>query len=756
MKNKFYLGILLISAATLILEIGLTKIFSVTQFYHFAFMVVSIAMFGIAAAGTFLCIKKTKNPLFISAILFSISTITGFLFLNNISFDPVEASINYAHTSKLIFYYIFLGLPFFFSGIIMAYSFLTYQKQAGRLYFFNLSGAALGSIGVLPLIALFGEKIIIVISIIGLISSIFFAEKLRNILISLLLLLLILFIPIKLGISDYKELKQALNYPGSELLATEWNSYSRMDIVNSSFTNYAPGISSEFRMQLPKQIGVLIDASNMNAITENKNLSFIDYLPASIGYSLIKEPRTLVINAGAGLDVLAALYNNATVKATESNSLIVNLIKNEYKDFSGDIYNKAEIHIEEGRSFIKKDEKYDLIVISLAGNVLTGLYGLSENYLLTVEAFEDYYNHLTDNGVLIITRWLSYPPRESLRLFSLAFETDKTAKKIAMFRSWTTVTLLISKKELGSSRINKITDFTEKNKFDMIYLPAKFEPNKYGKFERPVYYEGVNSIIKNKKEFYKNYLFDVSPVYDDKPFYFNFFKISKLKELYKIIGKNWQPFLDPGFLLIFLLVQTITLSLIFILLPLKFIKNIKIHKRGLVFFFCIGIAYLFVEIVFIQKFILLFGHVIYSVSTVIFSMLLFSSIGSLVSQKIRIRNKRNTSFFHIIIILSILIILYRFLVSDAINAIITFNLTLKIILASLIIAPVAFFMGMPFPLAIRMIDKIFIPWAWAINGAASVLSPIIAVLIALFLGYSVVLLLAAFFYLLSMLFLRTK
>ena len=154
----------------------------------------------------------------------------------------------------------------------MAYSFVKYQKQAGKLYFFNLSGAALGSIGVLPLIALFGEKVIIVISIIGLISSIFFAEKLRNILISLLLLLLILFIPIKLGISDYKELKQALNYPGSELLATEWNSYSRMDIVNSSFTNYAPGISSEFMMQLPKQIGVLIDASNMNAMKKAKNL----------------------------------------------------------------------------------------------------------------------------------------------------------------------------------------------------------------------------------------------------------------------------------------------------------------------------------------------------------------------------------------------------------------------------------------------------------------------------------------------------
>jgi len=761
MANKFYFGIFLISAATLMLEISLTKLFSVMQFYHFAFMVVSIAMFGIASAGTFLYVKKPKNPLFICAVLFSVSSVLGFLFLNSTSFDPVRASVDYLHALKLISYYLLLGLPFFFSGVIVVSSFVKHQKQAGKLYFYNLSGAALGSIGVLPATALLGEKVIIVASVIGLLGGIFFTKRLKNILVALALLLLFLFMPIRINIADYKELKQALNYPNSRLLATEWNSFSRMDVINSSFTNYAPGLSQEFRAELPEQIGVLIDASNMNAITENKNLDFVDYLPTSIGYSLIKAPKALIINAGAGLDVLAALKNNATVKATESNSLIVNLLKSGYSDFSGGIYNKAEVHIEEGRSFIMRNEKYDLIVLSLAGNVLTGLYGLSENYLLTVEAFRSYYNHLNDNGVLVVTRWLSYPPRESLRLFSLALEIDEPAKKIAMFRSWTTVTLLISKKDLDSNRINKIISFIEKNKFDIIYLPAKFDPNKYGKFEKPVYYEGVSGIIKNKEEFYKNYLFDVSPVYDDRPFYFNFFKLTKIKEIYSIIGKNWQPFLDPWFLLIFLLSQTIILSLIFILLPLRFLKNIKINKGVLVFFFCIGIAYLFVEIVFIQKFILLLGHAIYSISTVIFSMLLFSSAGSLVSQRLKTKNifkiKKNTpSFLYIIIILFILIILYQFLIPAIINALIIFSIPIKIILTSLVIAPIAFFMGMPFPLAIRLINKKFIPWAWATNGAASVLSPIIAVLVALFFGYSIVLLLAAFFYLFGMFFLRNS
>ncbi|MBW2991562.1 hypothetical protein KY348_07745 [Candidatus Woesearchaeota archaeon] len=742
-KNKHYIGIFLVSVATLMLEIGLIRLLSVIQFYHFAFLIVSIALFGSAAAGTFLYIKKLKKPLFISAVLFSVSSLIGFFFLNSFSFDPVQASVSHAHALRLILYYIFLGLPFFFSGIIIAYSFASNPRNSGKIYFYNLLGAALGSLGALLIISLFGEKIIFIIFTLGLLSSAFFTKKTKQLLIIALISLLLLLIPTHLNISDYKELSQALNYPNSQLLNMQWNSFSRVDVVKSSFTRYAPGLSSEYRKQLPEQIGVLVDASNMNSITQNKNLSFVDYLPTAIGYSLMDNPKTLIINAGAGLDVLAALESNASVTAVETNPLIINLLKNEYKDFSGGIYTKADVHTGEGRSFIKQKGEYDIIILSLAGNVLSqGLYGLSENYLLTAEAFKDYHNHLTKDGVLIVTRWLQYPPRESLRLFSLALEIDETGKRTAMFRSWTTVTLLLSKKEFDENRINQIKSFTEKNKFDIIYLPAEFEPNRHGKFKEPYYYQGASHILENKKRFYKNYLFDVSPVYDDKPFYFNFFKPSKAKQLYNILGQSWQPFLDQGFLLIFLLAQAIILSLIFILLPLKFLRKAELRKKPLAFFFCIGIAYLFIEIVLIQKFILLFGQVIYSVSTVIFSMLLFSSIGSLVSQRLKTKN-----IFKVIIILFILIILYYLLTPLIINSLISLSLIIKIILTSIYIAPLGFFMGMPFPLAIKGINKKLVPWAWATNGSASVLSPILAVLLALVIGYSAVLILAALFYL---------
>ncbi len=754
--NKKYIGLFLISIATLMLEISLIRFFSISQWYHFAFMVISIALFGIAASGTFLFIKNIKNPLFLSSTLFSLSIIIGFFTTNNISFDPYKAATNPAHIFVLLLYYIFLSLPFFFFGIIVAFIFSQNQKNSGIVYFYNLSGSALGTILAVPSLAFLNTKVIFLISLIGFFASLFLIEnrKYQRIIWFLIILnLLLFFSKIDINISQYKELNHALNVPNSKLIATKWNSFSKVDIVDSSFTRYAPGLSLSFRGNLPEQIGILVDASNMNSITKYDNLSFIGFLPMSLPYHLKDKPKVLVVNAGAGLDVLTALKNNASVTALETNPIVINLLKNEYKELSGDIYNKADVHFEEGRSFVKKGTKYDIVVISLAGNVLSGPSGitsLAENYLMTVDAFRDYYNTLTEDGLLIVTRWLFNPPREELRLFSLALEIDKEGGKIAMLNSWNTVTLLLSKKDLDEKIIKKIKEFADKNKFDIIYLPKQFdfEPNKYIKFKEAYHYNLIQELLQNKNEFYKNYLFDVSPVYDDKPYYFNFFKLSKFFELKRILGQRWNPFLDPGFLLFFIFAQALILTLLFIFLPLLFKKKIKKlkNKKQLFYFFAIGIGFLFIEIVLIQKFILFLGHIVFSTITIIFSMLLFSSLGSLYSQKIDVKNIRKVIF-----ILVLLIIIYSFLLRFFINNFIALNLTLKIILTSIFISPLSFFMGFAFPLGIKRISKELIPWAWAVNGSASILSPILAIMLALFFGYNFVFILAGIIYLASLL-----
>ncbi len=760
--NNLFYGIFLISLATLALEISLIRFFSVSQWYHFAFMVVSIALFGIAASGTFLTIKRLKNPLFLSSVLFSISVLISFLITNKLIFDPFEAIMNFKYIFVLLVYYLFLGLPFFFFGIIIAYSLSKFQNKAGKIYFYNMSGSAAGTIASLLFISIFNVKTVFVISLLGLLSSLFFINnKIRKkfIFILIALNLLLFFIPVDLNISKYKELSQALNVPNSKLIGTKYNSFSRVDIVESSFTRYAPGLSPTFRGALPEQVGITVDAGSMNSITKYENLDFIDNLPSSIPYKLIKNPKTLIINSGAGLDVLAALKNNARVTALEANPIIINLLKNNYADYSGNIYNNADIVFGEGRSFVKNNgEKYDIIVVSLAGNVLSssaGISGLTENYLLTKEAFEDYYNALSNDGFLVITRWLSFPPRESLRLFSLALEIDSNAKKIAMFRSWTTVTLVVSKKDFDAITIAKIKNFIDKNKFDIIYLPSSFIPNKNLKFEEPYYYNAIQNLIKNKKDFYETYIFDVKAVTDDKPFYFNFFKISKINELRSLINQKWNPLFDSGFLLFFIFIQALILALIFILLPIKFFNknkiNRKISKKPLFYFFAIGIGYLFIEVVLIQKFVLFLGHIIFSSPTIIFSMLLFSSLGALYSQKLNIRKLKN-----IIFTIFIVIIIYLFLINYFIDYFISLSLIPKIIFAFIVIAPLGFVMGFPFPLGMRAIKRELIPWAWGVNGSASVLSPVLAILVALFIGYNLVLLLAGIVYLTGLTFIIPK
>lgn len=764
-NNKIFYGIFLISLATLALEISLIRFFSISQWYHFAFMIISIALFGIAASGTFLAIKKLKNPLFLSSILFSFSVILGFFITNNISFDPNKAIVQFSHILILLVYYIFLGLPFFFFGIIVVYSLSKLQKYSGKVYFYNMSGSAIGALASLFFISYFNVKTIFVISLIGLFSALFFIDNktIKNnskkiIFFLIILNLSLFFIPIKINISEYKELRQALNVPNSEYIDSFHNSFSQVDLFKSSFARYAPGLSPVFKGTLPEQIGITIDGSGINSITKDGNVDFIDNLPSSIPYSLIESPKTLIINSGAGLDVLAAIKNDAKVTAIETNPIVIDLLKNEYASFSGDIYNKADVIFGEGRSFIKGKKKFDVIVVSLAGNVLSvsaGISGLSENYLLTQEAFQDYFDSLNEDGVLIVTRWLLFPPRESLRLFSLALGVDKDAKNIAMFRSWTTTTLLLSKNPLSKERVEKIKEFSEKNKFDIIYLPSKFEPNKNLKFKEPFYFNAINNLLKDENSFYKDYIFDVRPVTDNKPFYFNFFKISKFNELRKIVGKSWQPFLDSGFLLFFILIQALILALIFILLPIKYFNknrmNKKIKKKSLAYFFAIGISYLFIEIVLIQKFVLFLGHIVFSSSTIIFSMLLFSSLGSLYSQKLNIKKLNK-----IIFIIFILVIIYNFLINFVIDSFISLNLISKIILTVIIIAPLGFFMGFPFPLGIRAIKKELIPWSWAVNGSASVLSPILAILIALYAGYSFVFVLAGVVYLVGLFFILPK
>jgi hypothetical protein len=574
-------------------------------------------------------------------------------------------------------------------------------------------------------------------------------------------------------ISPFKSMEIALKYPSAKHLDTKWNAFSRVDTVSSGMVRYAPGLSLNFNAQIPEQIGVFIDCDSPNAITQYNgtphSITFTGYLTSTLPYMLTSSPSVLIIDAGGGLDVLKAIHHKSKrIVACEANPIILQLVKNEYASFSGQIYNDDRIKIitSDGRSFIQgSTNNYDIIELSMAHSTFTsstGIYALSENYLYTIESFKEFIMHLSEDGFLSITRWLQPPPREDVRIVSLAISAldsigiTEPENHITMIRSWGTVTLIVKKTPLKADEIKTTKEFCKEMGFDIIYVPGvkPREVNLYNKFPEPIYYQLVHKMLQTEEleSVYSGYLYNIRSVTDDRPFFFQFFKWNRIKETYQSLDMKWQALIEGGYIVPLTLIQAFILSLILILLPLRMYKGTEIIKETkiLTYFAFLGLGYMFIELALIQKFILILSHPIYSVSTVIFSLLLGSGIGSYLSVMITPLSKK-----HRIILMSISFLtpLYGF-TSHLLNFLLNLTTLTRILILFLVIAPLGLFMGMPFPLGIRVLigpKKPLLPWAWAVNGCASVLGSILPIIIAYQFGYSTVFLIAGLTYLASLL-----
>lgn len=809
-KLPIYIGIFFLSIATLLFEISLTRIFSVTQWYHFAFMVVSIALFGFGASGTFLYVfpsllkKNTDKMLFFFSLFFTLTLIMSFIVTNRVLFDPYKVAWDPKQVAYILLYYLILGIPFFASGTCIAIVFTNMAEDVAKVYFFNLVGSGIGSLLILGAFKYFGSGVVIFSSLIGLFSVFSFSINLprKNTISALILLTILTYlllnpIPIfDLNLSPYKGLNEILRYPNSKILETHWNAFSRVDVVRSPAIRYAPGLSYIYRKDLPEQIGIVIDGDTVNALTRFKrnmrDIEFIDYLPTSLAYKLLKNKlkkdkleekdklekggKVLIINPTGGLSVLTAIYYNFShIDAVEINPIVVDILKNRYDEFTGELYNdeRVNVYVEEGRSYVRRSkESYDLIEIPLTdsfGASSTGVYSLSENYIFTTEAFEDYYTHLSEDGLLSITRWLLPPPREDIRLLSLAISAlnnqgvSEPENHIAIIRSWGTFTFLMSKSEFNKEEIREIKEFCKKRRFDIVYYPGVeiSEVNIYNKFSEPIYYEAVRRILSEGSSFYEEYLFDVSPVNDDKPYFFHFFRWKKIVPLYKSMGEKWQPFIEGGYLIPVVFFQALILSIFFILLPLYKLKRTenKSNKlnttkksnfkkwRILAYFISLGLGYMLIEIALIQRFILFLGHPIYAFSVVVFSLLLFSGIGSYFSDRIEMRY-----LVPVIFSISIVVFLYTLFLSDFFYHLLGKRILVRFLSSISVLMIPGVLMGIPFPRGISLLKEIeqpLIPWAWSANACASVLGSVLSIMLAMSFGFSTVLFFAGTIYIVA-------
>jgi hypothetical protein len=569
-------------------------------------------------------------------------------------------------------------------------------------------------------------------------------------------------------LSPYKTLSLLSQVADFKHVLTTWDATARVDIVESSAIHVMPGLSLWSPVGPPSQAGLLLDGDNLMPILglspDSEEAALLaDYSPEGVSFRLRPHSQSLVIEAGTGTAVLFALAAGAEhVTAVEDNRLIIEAIQNNYQEFSAGLYTDSRVTVvnQSGRIFGRQPgtERYDLVFIALTDPhrpVTSGAYSLTENYVYTVEAIRDYLGILNDQGWLVTTRWLQTPPSESARTFgmiatALAESGRDPPTHLVAIRSLRTMTVLASAKPITEAEIEIVRTFLSQRGFDAVYFPGirPDEVNRYNILPEPVYSRLFADILTDAKDTYADYRFEIRPPTDDHPFFFHFFKWRQTPEILASLGLSWQPFGGSGFFVLVALFLLVGLaSVLFIAGPLLLKRNRSSYRqatmhtwrlRVFVYFAALGLAFLFVEVPLAQRFILVLEQPVTALAAVLFALLLFSGFGSLTVERWRLSPA--------LAVLVLLISLYPLILQPVSTLALRMPDWGRIGLTVLVLAPLGYLMGIPFAAGLRRVEDrepTLVPWAWAINGSFSVISAVMAVMVALSWGFSAVLWLGA-------------
>lgn len=802
MRPPFF-SIALFSATALSYEILLIRLFSIIQWHHFAYMIISLSLLGYGASGMFLSLARDwlrhrfSAAFIANGLLFSFSSIICFLIGQQIPFNPLEIVWGGYQFLYLLLLYLLLALPFFAVANCIGLSLSRFTDDIPRIYGFDLFGAGTGALAIIILLFLVAPiTALYVIGSLGLLATAvgFLESRLRPRWIATLLLALAISLPailhqqqISLHISPYKSLSQTLTVMGTEVIEERNSPLGLLTVVKSPVIPFrqAPGLSLNTSLEPPTQLGVYTDGEGVSVITnddgQRDSFAYTDFFTSALPYHFLNRPKVLILGAGGGVDVLQARYFSAeSIDAVELNPQMVDLVNNTYADFAGNLYadNTVHVHIDEARGFVAaSNTQYDLIQVALLDAFSAssaGLYALSESYTYTTEALIDYITHLRPDGILAITRWIKVPPRDGLKLFATAAESlermgvKEPGHQLILIRSWKTSTLLIKKGLFTGQDIAVLREFCEARSFDLGYYPGMVasETNRYNILDRPYLFEGTTAILNKaeRKDFFNRYKFNIDPPTDDKPYFFHFFKWGSLAEFVSLRASGGLPLLEQGYLvLIATFLQAVLASVLLILTPLLFMYRRKTKTSPscirsdrlwvVIYFFALGIAFLFIEMAFIQKFILFLHHPLYSVGVVISGFLLFAGLGSNYSS----HHTKSTISRKNVLILPVAIIAgiglsYLYMLPVLFQHLLWLPDPLKVIVSLCLIAPLAFCMGIPFPLGLSSLSHRapeLIPWAWGINGCASVISAVLATLLATHIGFKGIVVAAVCLYFLA-------
>ena len=770
-------GIFLSSFAALLLELSLTRLFSVVLFYHYAFLAISVALLGLGAGGVLAHLQRRRLQRWdargLGARLCTLCSLSILIGLEVILHTQVRLQLSLGSLRSLALLYVASAIPFFFIGILFSIVFARYPSHIPRLYGADLTGGALACIATVPLLQYIGGPNTVLFSAgtMAVAAAIWTSERGWRIAGYGLAALFTVLIAINSSSShpliDVVYAKGRLIDPAT-VEYTRWNSISRVEVKRRPDGSRRIFIDADATT-------VLMNVDPRNLTPQDKNW-LMDEVPSLVN-TFRPHGQFAIIGPGGGPDVVRAVASGSPkVTGIEINPIIVRqIMQGRYADYSHHLYELpgVDIHVSDGRSFVRSSsDSYDVLQMTLVdtwASTAAGAFALSENNLYTVQAFEEYFRHLHSDGMIAITRWEFKEPREALRVVSVAMEA---LHRLGVANPAQNL-MVVSDGELNADGrsvlvLAKKSAFTaEEEKVALDHLTAHPHQVLLYSPDHAVNNPFLQLIASNDPVvFASHYKFNVSPVYDDAPFFFFNLKLGQILHRSVDQGIDWKVNLGIVVLGIVLLLSIVAV-LGFLILPLALgARGHQPRILPLLYFVAIGVGYILVEITFIQRFVLFLGHPTYALTVVVFLMLLSGGVGSLVSR--RWLPQASLVRWPLLAIAAGLLA-YIFLLPAMLPALVGQNFTLKLAISGLLLVPLGFAMGMPFPAGLRALSEArsaglgadtspsdnSVEWAWAMNASASVLGSALAIILAMRFGLSVTLACGAVAYSLAIILIGT-
>lgn len=803
-------ALFLVAGAGLVAQISLTRVMSVAVSYHAAFLILAVVMLGLAASAVavFLGMQRSERPLTVAESVRAAgwaaasSTLGLAVFVFGVARDwgPSAQVIQIVAAAAVFF------PGFYWSGAVVALILAGYPRDVGRLYWWDLLGAAVGCLVVVPLLGLAPAPTVLigcgaVLSLACLTLSIVYGRH-RAAAYVITAVSLILTVGSFVG-PEGMRLRHAKGQDQSNVLWERWNALARvtvspevpgtqqgLDLLRRQHGDLPAdaaeqlrrlwqsgwGMSRRYTGPVPPSLWLQLDTDAGTPIIQGgltagiERLGFLSWDVTAVGHQIRPEGvgHAFIIGGGGGRDVLTALMHGAKhVTVAELNPAVVDAVQTAFADFSGRPYAdpRVALHIGEARNFLRRaDHRFDLIQMSMIDTWAAAMAGslvLAENALYTQEAFDLYLDRLTEAGLLSVSRW--YDARyygETARVLVLVggalrrwpgVQPERCVALVANqgYLGTAVATVLVKRSPFSEGELAMLRQKCASKGFDVLWpkTPGETGPP----FDVPALLAGNSEALADPR-------FDLTAPTDDRPFFYSIYHPWRSWAEAWRTG-DWSRG-DPGSLILGATFVTLALaSWLLVARPLRRLaatrpdlRAAKKWRAPLVYFACLGLGFMLAEVALIQRFILFLGHPSYALSVVLFALLLGSSCGSAITDRWPDDRVADRARWAAGLVVGLLLVT-ALLVPLWLEQLFGWTLPLRVAAAFGLIAPLALGLGMLFPAGARLLRRAeraeLIPWLWGINGVAGVAASVLGMMLAMQLSYTVVLLTAMVTYALA-------